>query len=70
MEYKLEDKVWVKPTDTGDLEGVIVGFQKLEPYKPIVEVEYMGEKTTLVLDFERINHYDDGKVKPVYIRVI
>jgi len=70
MKYKIGDKVWVKPTDSGDLEGIIIGFQKVEPYNPIIEVEYLGRKVTNAFCLNRINHFEEGKVKPVYIRVI
>jgi hypothetical protein len=70
MEYKIGDKVWVKPIDAGDLEGVIVGFQKVEPYDPIVEFEYAGEKRKGVFTLNRINPFNDGKVKPIYVRIV
>ena len=70
MKYKIEDKVWVKPIDGGDLEGVVIDFQKVEPYNPIVEFEYLGKKMSNSFSLNRINPIDNGKVKPVYVRII
>ena len=70
MKYKIGDKVWIKPIDSGDLEGVVIGFQNVEPYNPIVEFEYCGEKRSNSFSLNRINPFDNGKVKPMYIRVI
>jgi len=52
------------------LEGVVVGFQKVEPYNPIIEAEYCGRKIKNAFDLHRINPFEEGKVKPVYIRVV
>lgn len=68
--YEIGQKVWVKPTDSSDLEGSVIGFQKVEPYDPIVEVDFNGDKRTSAFSLNRINPHEDGKVKPVYIRVI
>jgi hypothetical protein len=70
MEYKIGDRVWVKPVDAGDLEGVVTGFQKVEPYDPIVEFEYCGKKMSNAFSLNRINPFKKGKVKPVYVRII
>ena len=70
MKYKIGQKVWVKPIDSNDLEGVVVGFQKVEPYSPIIEAEYFGRKIKNAFDLHRINHFEKGKVKPVYIRIV
>jgi hypothetical protein len=70
MKYKLGDKVWVKPVDAGDLEGVVIGFTKIEPILPIVEFEYAGYKSTSVFDLHRIRPHAEGKVEPVYIRIV
>ena len=70
MKYEIGQKVWVKPIDSADLEGVVVGFQKVEPYNPIIEVEYCGRKIKNAFDPHRINPFEKGKVKPVYIRVV
>ncbi len=70
MKYKVGDRVWIKPRDTSDLEGVVKGFQKVAPYEPIVEFEYCGEKKSNAFSLNRINPFEDGKVKPVYVRVI
>lgn len=68
--YKIGQKVWIKPIDAGDLEGTIIGFQEIEPYKTIVEFEYGGATLKNAFSFERINPYENGRVKPVYVRVI
>jgi hypothetical protein len=70
MKYEIGQKVWVKPIDSNDLEGVVVGFQKVEPYNPIIEAEYCGRKIKNAFDLHRINPFEEGKVKPVYIRVV
>jgi hypothetical protein len=70
MKYTIAQKVWIKPIDAGDLEGVIIGFQKVEPFDPIVEFEWCGEIRSNAFSLCRINPHEDGKVKPVYIRVI
>ena len=68
--YEIGDRVWVKPIDSNDLEGKVVGFQKVEPYNPIIEAEYFGRTIKNAFDLNRISHFDDGKVEPVYIRII
>lgn len=70
MKYEIGQKVWIKPVDAGDLEGVVVGFQKIEPYDPIVEFEYAGEKRKNAFSPQRINPFEKGKVEPVYVRII
>ena len=70
IKYKLGDKVWIKPQDAGDLQGVIVAFQAIDDKLPIVEFEYAGKTTSNAFSLDRINPYKEGKVKPVYIRVV
>lgn len=70
MKYEIGQKVWIKPVDTGDLEGVVIKFQKVEPYDPIIEFEYCGKKMSNAFSPNRINPHEKGKVEPVYIRVI
>jgi len=70
MKYKIGQKVWIKPVDAGDLEGVIKGFQKVEPYNPIVEFEYGGKTMSSAFTENRINPHEEGKVEPVYMRII
>lgn len=70
MKYEIGQKVWIKPVDAEDLEGVVIDFQKVEPYSPIVEFEYAGKKRKNSFCTERISPFENGKVKPVYVRVI
>jgi len=70
MGYKIGQKVWVKPVDAGDLEGIVKRFKKVEPYLPIIEFEYGGKTMSSAFSLNRINPHEEGKVEPVYIRVI
>lgn len=69
-DYKIGDKVWVKPVDAGDLKGEVVRFQVVGDKLPIVEFEYCGEIKSSAFDFARISPLEEGPVKPVYIRII
>ena len=70
MKYEIGQKVWVKPIDASDLEGIVIGFQKVEPYHPIVEAKYCGRKFKNAFDLDRINPFEKGKVEPIYIRLV
>jgi len=39
IKYTVGKEVWVRPMDSGLLKGVVVGFELVEPYDPIVKVE-------------------------------
>lgn len=70
IKYEIGDKVWVKPIDFSDLKGVVIGHQKVKPYNPIVECKINGKPINNAFDLDRINPRKDGKVKPVYIRIL
>jgi len=56
--YTIGEEVYVKPTDSGVLRGIIKGFQKVDKELPIVESKHpykKGEKFSNAYDLERIS---------------
>lgn len=67
--YEIDQKVWIKPSDVyADIEGKVIGFQKVGDHLPIVQFEYRGEMHKNAFDLNRINPYEAGPVKPYYFQ--
>lgn len=64
-DYKIGDKVYVKPNDSKVLKGVVIGFQKVGKMLPIVECENpfkKGEKFRNAFDLEYMSKTPTIKV--------
>jgi len=66
-QYEVGDVVWVAPKNWCDVKGVVVSFQKISPYLPVVELKLkVGSKihiTHSVFDWDRISPYRKGRVR-------
>lgn len=59
---KIGEVVWVNPNDAPVSKAKIVGFQKVEPFDPIVEgITPNGTKFKNSFSPNRINKYREGK---------
>lgn len=61
-EFKIGEIVWVNPVDHKIIKAKVIGFQKVDPYNPIVEGKTSaGENFKSAFYPDRINHYREGK---------
>jgi hypothetical protein len=70
MAYKIGDKVWVKPIDWQDLIGVVIGFQQVEPYNPIIEIDYLDKKIIKAFSLNEINPFVENNFKKQIITIL
>lgn len=60
--FKIGDIIWVNPIDAPVSKGKVVGFQKVEPFDPIVKGKTpYGTKFENAFSLDRINPYRKGK---------